>query len=53
MKELLTLKNFKEYQKQPLRDALPKEFLILTTNHRKSGADSGLVKLVEMTNFFF
>ena len=32
MKELLT---FKEYRKQPSRDALPKEFLILTTNYRK------------------
>ena len=32
MKELLT---FEEYRKQPSRDALPKEFLILTTNYRK------------------
>ena len=32
MKELLT---FKEYRKQASRDALPKAFLILTTNYRK------------------
>ena len=35
MKELLILKNFKEYWKQPSRDALPKLFWILTTTYRK------------------
>ena len=44
MKELLTLENFKEFRKQPSRDALPKEMffqpILDFDNKLKEGIES-------------